>query len=144
MYFVEKGLIRGYYLEDGKEVTVWIIAEGGVGMATESFYHQTTSDIYLEVLEDSTVYRLHYQDFIGLRLKYPDYVQFVLRFTEEYLIYNNIRLQLLCTRSPLKRYKLFDAKHANLRGRLPQSVLASYLNMSYYQISRIRTQLSKV
>ncbi|MDQ1087454.1 MULTISPECIES: Crp/Fnr family transcriptional regulator [unclassified Siphonobacter] len=143
-YFIEKGLMRGYYLEEGKEVTAWIVAEGGVGMATESFYRQTPSDLYLEVLEESIVYRLHYQDFLELRLNYPDYVHFILRFTEEYLIYNNIRLQLLCTRSPVERYKLFDSKYANLRGRLPQSVLASYLNMSYFQISRIRTQLSKV
>ncbi len=144
LYFIEKGLMRGYYMEEGKEITTWIVAEGGVGMATESFYRQTPSDLYIEVLEDSTVYRLHYQDFLGLRLKYPDYAQFILRFTEEYLIFNNIRLRLLCTRSPLERYKLFDSKHANLRGRLSQSVLASYLNMSYYQISRIRTQLSKI
>lgn len=143
LYFIEKGLLRAYYFEEGKEITAWILAEGGVGTISQSFYQQIPSTQYLETLEESTIFRLHYRDFIRLQKEHHEYIQVVLHFTQQYFLDYDARIQLLCTRSPLRRYQLFEQQYPNLRGRLAQSVLASYLNMSYYQISRIRTQLSR-
>jgi CRP-like cAMP-binding protein len=148
LYFVEKGLMRSYYFEEEderepREITAWIVAEGGVAMATESFYRQIPSAEYLEVLEDSTVFTLSREDFLELQRRYADFARFVLQFTEQYLLIYDARTQLLRMRSPLNRYLAFDRQYPFLRGRLSQSILASYLNMSYYQISRIRTQIAR-
>ena len=143
LYFIEKGILRGYYFEEDKEITAWILAEGGVGTISQSFYQQIPSTQYLETLEESILFRLHYHDFIRLQKEHYEYVQVVLHFTQQYFLAYDARIQLLCTRSPLRRYQLFEQQYPNLRGRLSQSVLASYLNMSYYQISRIRTQLTR-
>lgn len=148
LYFVEKGLMRSYYFEEEdrrepREITAWVVAEGGVAMATESFYRQVPSTEYLEVLEDCSVFILSREHFARLQYGYPDFARFVLQFTEQYLLVYEARTQLLRMRSPLSRYLAFDRQYPLLRGRLSQAILASYLNMSYYQISRIRTQLAK-
>lgn len=61
MYFVESGLLRGYYLKDGKEVTTWFMAENEFVISILSFYSQNPSYEYIEVLEDSKLWSLSYE-----------------------------------------------------------------------------------
>src|SRR5690554_5059284 len=57
LYFVEQGIGRSYYLkDDGKEVTQWFFGVGSVMTSADSFFQQTASIYYLEILEDSIVY----------------------------------------------------------------------------------------
>ncbi|RYF55178.1 MAG: Crp/Fnr family transcriptional regulator, partial [Cytophagaceae bacterium] len=38
LYFIEKGVVRGYYLKEGREVTSWFMREGDFIVSIVSFY----------------------------------------------------------------------------------------------------------
>ncbi|KAB7732824.1 hypothetical protein F5984_02420 [Rudanella paleaurantiibacter] len=53
LYFLEAGLVRGYYLSDGKEFSTGFMAEGSFIISPLSFFTQTPSYEYLELLEEA-------------------------------------------------------------------------------------------
>lgn len=148
LHFIEKGILRCYFFSeeaDGpREVTSWISAEGEAGFSPQSFYRQTPATEYMEVLEDSVLFSLHYTQFYRLQREYPDYFGLVMNLTEESVIKHKERAQMLRFRSPRQRFQLFEEYHPQLRGRLSQKVIASYINVSYHEISRVRRKLTPI
>ncbi|SDL81984.1 Crp/Fnr family transcriptional regulator [Siphonobacter aquaeclarae] len=146
MHFIEKGIARSYLFTDEadgpREVTSWISAEGETAFSPMSFYRQTPATEYIEVLEDSLLFSLHYTQFYRLQREYPDYFGLVMKLTEESVIKHKERSQMLRFRSPRQRFQVFEEVHPHLRGRLSQKVIASYINVSYHEISRVRKKLT--
>jgi CRP-like cAMP-binding protein len=59
LYFVEQGIGRGYYLKkDGKEVTQCFFGIDNFISSADSFFHQSHSFYYLELLEDLILYSI--------------------------------------------------------------------------------------
>src|ERR1700677_3246519 len=52
IYFIEKGLIRGYRIKDNKERTKYFMDEGEIFISIRSFLTQTPAKEYIECMED--------------------------------------------------------------------------------------------
>ena len=60
IYFIDKGLLRTYFLQDGKEVNTYFACDGQFITSYSSFISQTPSCEYLETIENSSVYSISF------------------------------------------------------------------------------------
>ncbi|MFN8295493.1 MAG: Crp/Fnr family transcriptional regulator [Chitinophagales bacterium] len=140
LYFLEKGLVRNYFEEDDKELTNDITVDGAFVTSFSSFISQTPSVETIELLEDSILYAIHYDDLQHLYKTYP-IMEHIGRLIAEYH-YNSLAMKSyrLKFSNSAERYEaLFNTKIEIVR-RAPIGVIASYLGMSIETLSRIRSK----
>ena len=141
LYFVEKGLVRWFYhSEEGKDITDSFGGENSFVTAFDSFFQRKPSRYSIELLEDSTVYSMTYDDLEYLFEKFRE-VEKVSR-----LILIQILEQSLDKNSALQfhnaheRYEFITEKHPDLLQRVSLGHIASYLGITQETLSRIRAK----
>lgn len=55
IFYVKKGLLRVYLINDGKEVNTWFVKEGDFITSISSFHYQVPSEHYIDAIEDSEI-----------------------------------------------------------------------------------------
>ncbi|HOZ84393.1 MAG TPA: Crp/Fnr family transcriptional regulator [Niabella sp.] len=138
IYFVEKGLLRTFYLEDGKDITLSFIKENGFVASKETLFLNLPSANNMEALEYSTVSYLNYevlQKFADTSISVSRlmvYVLGVLAINTEKRIY---ALQFMTAK---QRYNQLMQDDPDILLRAPLGAVASYLGMTQETLSRIR------
>lgn len=141
LYFIEKGLARNYFEEDDKELTSDIVLDGELLVAFSSFTSRQPSREIIELLEESTLYALHYDDLQRLYREFPVLERTGRLIAEHY--YNSLAAktyQLKFSSAKARYEQLFQAKPEIVK-RVPIGIIASYLGMSIETLSRIRSRL---
>lgn len=144
LYFVEKGLLKQYFIDrHGKEHILYFAPENWLLGDRNSGYFKEPTDFTIEAVEDTQVYVLD-----------PN---FIVRLTEQFnqaildsdlLLHRHIRqlqkrVSLLLGASAEERYLDFVSTYPNLMQRVPQWMIASYLGMTPESLSRVRRDLAK-
>ncbi|MCG2418704.1 Crp/Fnr family transcriptional regulator [Aequorivita sp. F47161] len=142
-FFVEKGLLRSYTLEDnGKEHVIQFAPENWFIVDRSSVYFNDTSEIFIEAVEDTQVVLVN--------------EQFVCRANESSLAFNRFndkllhnhirqlqkRINLLLGATAEVRYLNFIETYPDLLLRVPQWMIASYLGITPESLSRVRKELA--
>lgn len=139
LYFVEKGMGRSYYLnENGKEITQWFFCVGKFMTSLDSFFQQTSSLYYLEVLEDATLYSISKEDIDVLFAKYHKMEKMGRLVTTEMLTRVVHKLNAIQFQTAKERYDYMLAEFPDIVQRVPLGHVASYLGMTQETLSRIR------
>lgn len=139
LYFVEKGMGRSYYLnENGKEITQWFFGVGKFMSSVDSFFQQTPSLYYLEVLEDSELYSISKNDIDQLFSKYHKMEKMGRLVTIEMLTRVVNKLNAIQFQTAKERYDYMLAEFPDIAYRVPLGHIASYLGMTQETLSRIR------
>ncbi|MGI8950769.1 MAG: Crp/Fnr family transcriptional regulator [Chitinophagaceae bacterium] len=141
IYFIEKGLVRCFYVEGEKEVCSWFMKEADVIISVESFYLQKPSYESIQALEDCI---LHYIDYNELQFIYHNYIEFNFIgrvLTEKYYTLSEQRLYSLRMRKAPERYALLLHNFPELIQRVSSTHLASYLGLSLETFSRIKSKV---
>lgn len=139
LYFVEKGIGRSYYLKkDGKEVTQWFFGEGNFMASADSFFQQTPSFYYLEVIEDSILYVITKEKLDLLIAKYRKMETAVRLLTIEILTKFVLKLNSLQFQTVRERYDYMLSEFPDISYRAPLGQIASYLGMTQETLSRLR------
>ena len=142
--FIEKGLIRLYYLKDGKEITHCFCKEQTLSTSYSSLITQTASKISIQAIEPSRLWVLSYESLQKL-YKSHSFWQEVGRLAgeSEYVI-NEQHKHFLLDLSATERYLEFLEQDKALLQRIPLSYLASYLQIAPETLSRIRKKISRI
>ena len=114
--------------------------DGAFVTSFSSFISQTPSVETIELLEDSILYAIHYDDLQHLYKTYP-IMEHIGRLIAEYH-YNSLAMKSyrLKFSNSAERYEaLFNTKIEIIR-RTPIGIIASYLGMSIETLSRIRSK----
>lgn len=139
LYFVEKGMGRSYYLnENGKEITQWFFGVGKFMSSVDSFFQQTPSLYYLEVLEDATLYSISKEDIDQLFAKYHKMEKMGRIVTIEMLTKMVNKLNAIQFQTARERYDYMLAEFPDIAYQVPLGHIASYLGMTQETLSRIR------
>ena len=136
MYFVEFGLLRGYYLHDGKEVTTWIMQENEMVISILSFYTQQPAQEYIELLEDCKLWYMSYAD---VQKGYQQFMEFnfIARiFTERYYIMSEYRSFYMRMHTADERLKLLLNDFPTILARVKQKDIASLLGITPETLTR--------
>lgn len=139
--FINKGLLRCFYLIDDKEVCSWFMKEGDVIVSVESFFNQSDSYEYIQAIEDST---LHYITFDELQFVYHTFPEF--NFVGRvvitgYYTLSEQRLYSMRMQRAVDRYRYLMDHHPELILRVPSKFLASYLGITEVTLSNIKGNL---
>lgn len=141
VYFVSRGLLRSYYLNDDNEVSKWFMKEGDVVFAVKSFLTQTPSDEFIEVLEDCKLYYITYHELQNI---YKNYMSFNFQrgiLTEKYYVLSEERSDTVRLLKPVDRYKFLLKEYPELVGRVQTNYLASYIGVSRSTLYRLKEKV---
>lgn len=139
MYFVDKGMGRSYYLkDDGKEITQWFFAQGVFMSSADSFFKQSPSYYYVEVLEDSILYSITFDDVDLLLKKYSKMETFIRLLAIDMLAKVVTKLNAIQFQTARERYDYMISEFPDISHRIPLGYIASYLGMTQETLSRIR------
>ena len=142
-YFIEKGVIRGFIKEEGKQITTWINAENEIVGSIRTLGTNDLCREYLQALEDTNLVALPVAltefifntypetNFIGRRLWENNYKK-----AEE-------RAYICRIPSAERRYKHFLETSPHLLNRISLKYIASYLGMTIETLSRVRNRQKK-
>lgn len=149
LYFVNSGCIRTYYIgQDGRERTRYIAFDGIVGTALSSFISGTPSFEFVDATEDAELLCISRRDFYKLTDEMAEWGEFYRKLLELAYIYQSKRIESLVTLTARERFDEMMKNHPEYTRRLPNYILASYLDMSQETLSRLKkptaTRLSKV
>jgi len=140
IYFVNKGLLRLLYNNDGTEITAFLYTENLFASSYASFLEQKPSLQILETLEDSELLVLNFANLEKLYLDIPKFNILTRKVTEQRFINAQKILASHLTEKPEQRYHNFVRKHHDLMQRVPQHIIASFLGITAVSMSRIRNR----
>lgn len=138
LYFIEQGLICGFYYKDHKEVVNWFAAENDFATSMYSFVAQKPGFEYLQALEETTVYSIAYPELQQLFLDFPEFDRFGRVLMEGYYVALEERLISLQFQTAKARYEGLLKNEAHLLQRVTLGKIASYLGITQETLSRIR------
>lgn len=141
--YLNKGALSYFIEQDGKEVIhefffddCWITDYG-------SFLSHTPSHNNIVVLEDAEVFMFEYDAIQKLYDKSKNFERFGRLIAEYIFVENERNLVALSTKSPEERYMQLIKERPQLFQRVPQYMIASFLNITPEALSRIRKRSSK-
>lgn len=137
-YWVQSGLLRLYYLKNGREITDFFSFEGQWITSAYSFMHQVPDQFYLQVIEPSQVYSLTNGDLMWLFEHFPAMERFGRIVITQQFMQQSERLNPLQFSSASERYAHFCQVYKPILPRLPLGMVASYLGITQETLSRIR------
>jgi CRP-like cAMP-binding protein len=142
--FVCEGCLRIYFIqEDGVEATRYLAFENQFATALVSFISQSPSLEYIQAVEPSTVLAIHVNDFYQLLKEIPAWEQFYRKYLEKAYVTNTNRLMSFTTMDAGTRYTSLMQQSPAIIQRLPNKLIASYINVSQETLSRIKARHKK-
>lgn len=137
-YYVSKGLLRAYIIDDKAKEHIFMFApEGWIIGDIHAVHSKTESKLYIDVLEDSEILILNdtIDDFSLEEIK-PGIDKLLNRVG---VLQNRLLMQM--SSSALERYNYFLKIYPDLVQRVPQHMIASYLGITPQALSRLRSQI---
>ena len=141
-FFIRQGLLRTYYLKDGKEISEYFCAEEEWVNSPRSFMQQQLDIYSIDALEDTEAYRLKVADLGYLFDHYPEMERYA-RLSMGSLFGHLIeRITSLRFTTAAEKYAHFCQAYAGVHHRIPLSMVASYLGITQETLSRIRARVA--
>ncbi len=140
-YFILKGCIRLFYLNDTEEKTAFFYVENQFVSSYESFTKQIPTKHNLQSIEPTTVAVISTEVTQSLLNIYPKF-EFLARtiMEEELIILQDIISSFIMLNAEQRYLKLLKSKK-DLLQRIPQYQLATFLGVTPETLSRIRKRI---
>jgi CRP-like cAMP-binding protein len=142
MYFVGKGIVRGFYYEDrtGREMTSILWDAQSIVCDPVSFFQRKASDINIEVMPGSLLLSISYIQLQDIFKAFPETEIFVRCISLQYAYFFVQRTRQLAGDSPWERYLHLLAMHPGIELKISKEVIASYLNVTPQTLSKMIRQ----
>ena len=137
MFYVQKGLLRVYYIHDGKEVNTWFVKEGEFVYACHSFHYEIPSEEYIEAMEDSVIMSIKKETWLMLLRNNHKLALFTV-----YEMMSNIaefaaQSNMLRMMTGEEKYAYLKTQKNDIIDSISQKHLASYLGVDTTYLSKI-------
>ncbi len=141
IYFINKGLLRLFYNNDGEHITAYIYRENLFAASYDSFLEGTPSYQCLETIEESELLVLTKENMEHLYKVLPKFNILTRKIAEQRFINAQRIMSSFLLDSPEERYIKFAEQNNDLFLRVPHHMIASYLGITPVSLSRIRKRL---
>ncbi|OQP63275.1 hypothetical protein A3860_25640 [Niastella vici] len=136
---VIKGLVRKYVPSSIRgEVTLQLATEGHVIQSEISFHHRVPSDVVIQALEPTVLVSMHYLRMQEALDKVPEAEALGRSIIMQMFIKKDARYFDQLKTSTRERFIDYMNNHPHMLQRVPQKILASYLNIKPETFSRLK------
>lgn len=142
VYFIESGLVRGYTLLHGREVSSWFMQADDFVISILSFFTQQPSTEYLELLEPTVVHSMTHTELQHLYRDFPEFNYVGRLLIEKYYVMSEQRAQNLRAHTAHERYQELLRDFPTIFQRVALQHIASHLGMAPETLSRLRNKQS--
>ena len=139
-YILHKGLARAFYYKDDKDITAHFAIENTTITAIDSFIQRKKSRYNIELLENTSLSYINYEDWKKLLEDKPHYEKYARIFLENIYIDIAERIEDLLFHSAKERYEKLLRKFPSLQQRVNLGHIASYIGITQETLSRIRAE----
>ena len=140
--FINKGLVRMFYVADGKEICTGFVPENDYISCYASFLTQTPSVENIDALEECELLNLSFDDMQYLYQKHPVFEIFGRKIAEMLYILVSTQITRLLALTPEERYQSIVDNEPYVIQRVPQYMIASFIGITPEHLSRIRKKMS--
>lgn len=140
IYFIRKGVLRGFITEENKEITTWLTVENEVVATITGFLLQKPTMENIEAIEDCELLAIKWEDLDRLYMKYPSFNIVGRKLTEQYYMYAENRAYITRLHDADKKYEILMQLYAHLLNRVPLKYIASFLGITIETLSRVRAR----
>ena len=146
LFLIEKGCIRVWFNNNGKDMTFQFFFEQETVASIESFRKKIPSPVVIETIEPSVLWWIHKKDVDRMIAEISDipalrnkFIDTVFERTFDYMkhFFSFIK------DTPAQRYLNLVEQKPQIIKRVPQHYIASYLGVSTVHLSRIKNKLAK-
>ncbi|MCE7043826.1 Crp/Fnr family transcriptional regulator [Dyadobacter sp. CY312] len=137
LWFLNKGLTRGFYLHGNKEITSWFAVENQFFYAADSFLNEKPTSERIQVIEPVEMVYIYKRDLYELYDEHPSLNHAARIFAERYRLLNHERLINIRMHTAKERLELFAKNHRSLFLRVPQKHIASHIGISEGYVSEL-------
>jgi CRP-like cAMP-binding protein len=139
--FLNRGLVRQFYIHNGKEINTGFSQKNEIVCSFASYTSHKPSQYFVEVLEHSVLLSFHRNDMDYIVSQGLKYTQFGKRLMSELCRQKEQREMDLLNYDALGRLQYFLDTKPELFLKLPQTYIASYLNIKPETLSALKKKL---
>lgn len=141
-YILKEGIIRSFLVDEkGKEHTRTLYTPPSTSGNLSSLISKQPSILIYECLTDCEVLECNYESFYNLSSKYHDLAIFQYKALEFIYIREESRILELSMLNATERYQLLLEKSPGIDQKINQYHIASYLNITPVQLSRVKKNM---
>jgi CRP-like cAMP-binding protein len=144
LFIIEKGCIRVWFNNNGKDLTTQFFFENQNVASIESFIKKLPSPVFIETIEPSVLWWIHKNDIDIIMEEIKEIPELRDQFIDKIFqrTFDYIRHFVSFIKdSPSQRYLNLIEENPQIVQRVPQHYIASYLGVSTVHLSRIKSKL---
>jgi CRP-like cAMP-binding protein len=139
-YFIQKGLMRTYFIKEGKEITEYFSAENEWVNSPRSFMQQRLDIYYIDTLEHTECFCLHVTDLVFLFDHFPEMERYARLSMGTVFGHYLERITSMRFTSAKEKYQHFCQTYRDIYHRIPLGMVSTYLGIAQETLSRIRAE----
>jgi CRP-like cAMP-binding protein len=138
VFFINKGLLRIFFVDNnGEEKTFHFALEKTFATDYKSFLKEIPSNYSIQAMEDTQVLVMSLDMILGGYKTLTNGEKLGRLLAEDYFFMFNDKIHAMYTQTPLARYNDLTSSFPKIFQRVPQHLIASYLNISSVHLSRL-------
>jgi len=143
IYFVEKGCLRMYFIDNKLNEQITQFALENWWMADHfSFIDNKPSSYFIQTVEKSEVLAIHTSSFETILRELPQMERYFRIVMQRALAASQLRIKYMYEMSKEEFYQLFCDSFPEFVQRVPQYMIASYLGLTPQYVSELRKKKS--
>jgi CRP-like cAMP-binding protein len=139
-YFINKGILRTYFLKEGKEISEYFCGSNEWVNSPKSFILNIKDIYYIDAIENTQAYYINAIDLVYLFDNFSEMERYARLSMGSVFGHLMERVTSLRFTSAKEKYNHFRETYANIYPRIPLGMVASYLGITQETLSRIRTE----
>lgn len=141
IYFIRKGVVRGFIKEGPKDVTTWITAENEMVTSISSLDIREPNKENMQAIENCEMLEISFTDLENLYQQFPEFNIVVRKLLQKYYRDAEGRAFIVRLSKAETKYLHFIKSHSHLTNRVPLKFIASFLGMTLETLSRVRKKM---
>jgi len=137
-YFINDGLIRGFFVKNGEEYNIGFSYQGDPSGVYDSFHHQCPSEWALETLMPTTGLRITHGALMKAFDEFKVFERWGRLFFTDASIGLGVFIRSLVADTAEEKFQKLMKRSPHVIQMIPQKHLASYLGMTPETFSRMR------
>ena len=140
-YFIQKGLVRTYFVKDGKEISEYFSCEQEWVNSTRSFMQRQKDIYYIDAIEPVDAFCLQINDLGYLLDHFPEMERYSRLSMGHIFGHFMERITSMRFTTAREKYDHFCRTYKGIYHRIPLGMVASYLGITQETLSRIRAEV---